>query len=229
MLIATREFRLYKESLRLDPVQKNLIIGSLFGDGNLRFVSKNREATFIVDHGYKQKDYVLWKYDVMKDWVLTEPKVIERLYHKDPSRKLTSFRFSTISHPELTFWYNIFYKNGRKIIPENVAEILKLPLSLAVWFMDDGNKNKQAVFLNTQQFSIEEQELLRNCLFVNFGLETTINKHWVFNGKQLYRIRINTKSTKKLYAMIKDFVLPSMQYKFPLFPVTTSPSLAVAR
>jgi len=154
----------------------------------------------------------------MRDWVLTEPKELTRIYHKDKIRKLKSFRFSTVSHSEFTDFYNLFYRNGVKIIPEKIKDILKSPFSLAVWLMDDGNKNHKAVFLNTQQFSKQEQEFLRECLLGNFGLESKINKHWVYKGKQLYRIRVDTKSTKRLYELVKDFLLPSMQYKFPLYP-----------
>ena len=213
-----QDLRLYKENLILSPIQKEFLIGTILGDGNLRFVNKNREVSFIADHGINQKEYVFWKYEIMKNWVLTEPKELIRIYHKDKSRKLRSFRFSTISHPEFTSLYNLFYKNGVKIIPDNIKDILKSPFSLAVWLMDDGNKNHQAVFLNTQQFSKNEPEILRECLAHNFDLKTTINKHWVYNGKQLYRIRVDTKSTRKLYELVKDFLLPSMRYKFPLYP-----------
>ncbi len=213
-----QDLRLYKENLILSPIQKEFLIGAILGDGNLRFVNKNREVSFIVDHGVNQKNYVFWKYEIMRNWVLTEPKELTRMYHKDKTRNLKSFRFSTISHPVFTSLYNLFYKNGIKIIPDNIKDVLKSPFSLAVWLMDDGNKNHQAVFLNTQQFSKNEQEILRECLANNFGLETTINKHWVYKGKQLYRIRVDTKSTRKLYELVKDFLLPSMQYKFPSYP-----------
>lgn len=212
------ELKEYKKSLKLISVQQDLLIGSLLGDGNLRFIRKNHEVSFIVDHSLKQKDYVMWKYRVMRDWVLTEPKTLIRVYHKDPQRNLTSIRFQTICHPEFTYWYKIFYRNGKKIVPENIKDILVSPLSLAIWFMDDGNKNHQAVFLNTQQFSLEEQKVLQECLLENFSLETTINKHWVYKRKQLYRIRVSTDSTKKLYYLIKDFLISSMRYKFPLYP-----------
>jgi len=220
-LALSRDLILYKKNIRLTPRQRNLLIGTILGDGNLRFVRKNREASFIVDHSITQKDYVFWKYEIMREFVLTEPKELVRIYHKDKSRLLRSSRFSTISHSEFTSLYELFYRNKIKIIPVNIGEILKSPLSLAIWFMDDGNKNHQSVFLNTQQFTLGEQEILRSCLRDNFGLESTINKHWLYKEKQLYRIRLNTVSTKKLYDLIYDLVLPSMRYKFPSFPVTT--------
>lgn len=217
-----RELKNYKKSLLLNSMQKELIIGSMLGDGNLRITGKNREANFIVDHSLVQKKYVLWKYGIMKEWVFTEPKIITRVYHKDTSRILSSLRFLSISHHEFSKWYHIFYKDRKKIIPLNINEILKSPLALAVWVMDDGNKNHNAVFLNTQQFTIEEQQLLVNCLKNNFGIEARINKHSMYGEKQLYRIRLTTPSTKMLYLLVQEFILPSMHYKFPFYiPVTT--------
>ena len=224
-LAVPQELKLYKMGAKINLYQKEFLIGTILGDGNLRFVGRNLEASLIIDHGLAQKDYVLWKYEIMKNWVLTEPKELNRAYHKDKSRTLKSLRFSTMSHHEFTSLYRTFYKDGVKIIPESIGELLTSPFSLAVWLMDDGNKNHQAVFLNTQQFSLQGQENLRKCLLDNFGLASTINKHWLFKGKQLYRIRIKTESTKRLFKMVKDFLLPSMRYKFPFFPVTTSPTL----
>jgi len=217
-----RESRGDKNSLRLNSIQRDLIVGSLLGDGNLRLMGRSIEASFVVDHSGRQKDYVLWKYEILKEFVNKEPRTVTRTYHKDTKRFLTSVRFQTLNHPEFTFWYEIFYQNGRKIIPENMGEILTSPLALAVWFMDDGNKNHQAIFLNTQQFQRNEQECLMKCLHDNFGLECTLNKHSVSKGKQLYRIRVDTRSTKVFSGLVKNHLLPSMRYKIPFVPVTTS-------
>lgn len=213
-----RELKIYKKSLLLKDKQKELIIGSMLGDGNLRITGGNREANFIVDHSLAQKEYVVWKYNIMKEWVLTQPKIVTRVYHKDNRKILNSLRFISISHSEFTNWYNIFYKNGKKIIPVNIDKILKSPLALAVWIMDDGNKNHNALVLNTQQFTMKEQRILVDCLKNNFGLEARINKHWMFNGKQLYRLRLTTVSTKTMYELVQKFIIPSMCYKFPLYP-----------
>lgn len=181
-------------------------------------MGRSTEASFALDHSEVQKEYVLWKYERLREWVTTEPKVLTRSYHKDRTRQLASFRFQTLSHPEFTHWYKLFYPNGVKAIPENVDDILVSPLSLAVWFMDDGNKNHKAVFLNTQQFQKTDQERLLSCLRKNFGLEGTLNKHSAYNGKQLYRIRVDTASTRRLSTLIGHYLLPSLKYKIPVCP-----------
>lgn len=217
MVLRGKKLQEYKKNLVLSQKQRNFLIGSLLGDGNMRIPGRNIDANFIAAHGGNQKDYVWWKYSLLKEWTLTPPKKSIRRYHKDKTRTLTSWRFLTISHSQLTEIYRIFYRDGKKIIPEEVEELLISPFSLAVWVMDDGNKNRDALFLNTQNFSLRDQKRLCKCLKNNFGLETTINKHSVSNKKQLYRIRINTDSTGKLYYLIQKYLLPSMRYKLP-FP-----------
>lgn len=222
MYLRGKKLQLYKRSLNLSKFQRDVVIGSILGDGNLRIPGRSKEANFIADHSVAQNDYVFWKYNCLKEFVLTEPKIVRRIYHKDRERITESIRFLTVSHPEFTDLYRIFYRNQEKTIPENVQELVNSPVTLAVWIMDDGNRNHKAVFLNTQQFPVEQQMILQKCLFTNFGLETTLNKHWFYKGKQFYRIRFTTHATRKLYALVKDWIMPSLRYKFPLYPVTTA-------
>jgi hypothetical protein len=107
---------------------------------------------------------------------------------------------------------DIFYKNKKKCIPDLNLD----PMMLAVWFMDDGSRcNKSNVYLNTQQFSKEDQYKLLGFL-EKVGLEGTLNK-----DKQYFRIRFKTSSIPKLFGMIKQFIIPSMKYKLGYDPVET--------
>ncbi|MBU1292245.1 hypothetical protein KKH07_02065 [Patescibacteria group bacterium] len=217
MFLKGKKLQQYKDNLVLSKKQREFIIGSLLGDGSMRIPGHNVNANFIAAHSEKQKDYVLWKYSLLKEWVLTSPRKSIRKYHKDKTRNLVSWRFLTLSHPQFTDIYNTFYRNNKKIVPDNIKELLVSPFSLAVWVMDDGNRNQNALFLNTQGFLLQEQERLCKCLKENFGLGATINKHSVYNKRQLYRIRINTVSTRKLYYLVQKYLLSSMCYKIP-FP-----------
>ena len=202
----------------LTKEENDILIGSLLGDGCLRIMGRCKFPAFSVSHSEGQKDYVFWKHEKLKKWIKTPPWREERVYHKDRSRKTFSWRFQTLSNEVFSDMYNTFYKNGKKIIPENIELLLKdSPLALAVWFMDDGNKNHQAVFLNTQSFSLDEQQKLCQMLFKIYGFEATINKHGKSKGIELYRIRINTESTRKLKTVVKNYLLPQFYYKIPNF------------
>jgi hypothetical protein len=209
----------YKQRLVLRPEQHHLMVGLLLGDGNLRYPGRSHHANLTVDHGEVQKEYVWYKYELLKEWVLTPPSRVLRIYHKDPSRILGSWRFSTISHPAFTAYHRLFYRDGIKTIPDNIGDLVTHPLTLAVWLMDDGNKNKDVLFLSTESFSIQEQNRLRSCLWERFQIESTLNFHSQSNGQDLYRIRMTREGSKKAAELVAPYILPSLIYKFSAIPL----------
>jgi LAGLIDADG DNA endonuclease family len=191
----------------LKSAQKAILIGSLLGDGTLRRQGNRLNALLEVNHAYKHKAYVDWKWKHFNEYVLSPPKA-----RKGKGTRI-AYRFTTRSLPLFTAYYEWLYINGRKCIPND----LKLdPLSLAVWFMDDGTKIRSAFYLNTQQFSLKEQEFLRDLLLKTFGLKSALNR-----DKTYFRIRITTESTLKMQRIIEPYIIPCMRYKLIDDPVTT--------
>ena len=74
--------------------------------------------------------------------------------------------------------------------------------------MDDGSRSGGSVYLNTQQFSIEDQTKLQKLLLNQFGISSNLNK-----DKEYIRIRVKTADAKKFCDIIREFVPRSMQYK----------------
>lgn len=201
----------------LTKEENDILAGSLLGDGSLRIIGRGKFPVFSVAHGEGQRDYLFWKYEKLKRWIKTSPWREERVYHRDKTRKTISWRFQTTSNGVFNDLHNSFYRDGKKIIPENIKELLSSPLTLAIWLMDDGNKNHNAVFLNTQSFSLDEQKQLSQILHDIYGLQATINSHSYSKGIELFRIRINIASTRKLKDIIADYLLPQFYYKIPNF------------
>ncbi len=186
----------------LTQTQKSIIIGSILGDGYLRVIKKRKNAFLEINHSYKQKDYVDWKFNNLKSIVKSPPKF------RVGNEGRTAYRFYTRQLPVLTELFYNFYEKKVKIIPKN----LKLdPLVIAVWFMDDGSKCRTSdVYLNTQQFDIESQRRLIVYLKY-FNLETKLNK-----DKSYYRLRFIKSSLPKLRNLINKYIIPSMRYKIEL-------------
>ncbi len=103
----------------------------------------------------------------------------------------------------------MFYLNGKKIIPTNIYEYLKDPITLTVWFMDDGNIKGISYNLNTQSYSQKENILLANCMTSIYGLEVRLER----NHKKYFRLYIPGTSARILADIIKPYIIPSMQYK----------------
>ena len=174
-------------------------MGCLLGDGSLR---RKQNTLLEINHSYKQKDYVFWLYSKFKDCVFTPPKIRVNGFNRN------SYRFTTRSLEALNEFYEDFYPNLQKTLPKN----LKLnPLSLAVWFMDDGSKSRNTVYMNTQQFYIQEQKYLLSLLDRYFSIKATLNK-----DKSYFRIRIRSSSMKIFRDLVSPYIIESMRYKLPL-------------
>ena len=146
----------YKNSLVLTKYQQDILIGLILGDANIRILKKEAFLTF--SHGEKQYKYLFWKYEMFHNWVLSKPRREIRKYYKNPQNNLVSWRFSTVSHPIVTRYFNLFYPHGKKVIPKQFDKILVSPLALAVWYMDDGSRKPygKGAFLHTQSFSLTD-------------------------------------------------------------------------
>lgn len=165
----------------------------------MRKLKGRKEAFLEVNHSLKAKDYVDWKYKVLKNICKSEPKI--RKIGKDRM----GYRFFTRQHPEISRLYEIFYPRGRKEIPKGFELDF---LSLAVWFMDDGSRTKKNdIYLNSQQFNLKSQRRLLHALRM-LKIRGRLNK-----DKKYYRIRILKESIPYFIAKIEPFVIPAMRYK----------------
>jgi hypothetical protein len=193
---------------RLNQFQKSVIIGTVLGDGYLRIVPGRQNAFLEINHAASQREYVMWKYDVLKGIRAGAPKV--RYGHE--SRQ--AIRFHTRQSQELTQLRTRFYRGKVKIIPNDLALD---PVMLAVWFMDDGSRCRESdVYLNTQQFNAKSQQILIQALS-KLGLESALNK-----DKEYLRIRFLKSSIPRFFEIIKPYIIPSMQYKIGLESVETT-------
>lgn len=129
------------------------------------------------------------------------------------NKEYSSLTLRTKSLPLFTEYYNLFYYNGVKVIPNNIGDLLT-PLGLAHWIMQDGSYHKvsKGVALCTDSFTKDEVELLRSVLQEKFNLSCTIQKA---PGKILnrFRIYISAKSLPVLRKLVQSNFHPSMLYK----------------
>ena len=191
----------------LTKLQKSILIGSILGDGYVRILPRSTNAILEINHSFRQKEYVDWKYASLKEICASPPKI-----RKGNGNRI-AYRFYTKQLPEITKLYALFYREKNKIIPDN----LKIDeISLAVWYMDDGGRcGSSNYYLNTQQFSPSDQQKLLE-LLKNFGLEASLNK-----DKKYSRIRFHISSVPKLKNLIGTILISSMKYKLGYDPVET--------
>lgn len=184
--------------------KQHVIIGSILGDGSISATGSGKNFRFEVRHSAKQKEYLQWKYKILKSIVPTPPDYYERT---------NSWRFRTISLPEFKELRKLFYQGRRKIVPDKLEYIFDHPSILAVWYMDDGNLRREygkiyGCMLNSQSFSYLENEKLSAFLHQHYGLRSTLQRN---HGK--YRLYFGADSWQKLCTIVTPYAPLAMRYK----------------
>lgn len=193
------------KKLKFSDYQRAVIIGSVLGDGCLCENWSKTNYRLLITQNIGQKDYILWKFSILKDFILSEPR-----YYK----RTNSLTIRTISHPELTELRSLFYQGRKKIIPSNIAEFIRDPVTVAVWFMDDGNAAKRlgsvvrAFNLNTQSFTLAENKLLLKAFNNIWQIHPSINMNHGYP-----RLYIGINDALKFVKIVKPYILPQMKYK----------------
>lgn len=185
---------------------EDVVIGTILGDGCLERNWKN--VRLRIDHSETQQSLVRWKYIELKELSPSNPKRVE-VFDKRTEKVYVSYRFLTQTTEKLNNYFSLFY-GERKQIPKEISKLLTSPLSLAVWYMDDGGRRNdcRSGYLNTQSFAIDEVNLLRECLESNFDIQTKI--HF---AAQRPRIYISQNQFEKFCDLIRPFIIPDLQYK----------------
>ena len=199
-----------KQFITVENRQMEILAGSLLGDA---YISKR--GAIQIEQGENQKDYLLWKYKKLKS--ITSGK-ISRVFRKKKNGLITSsYRF--FSKQYFRPWRTSMYRSGRKIIPPFVLDLIT-PLSLAVWYMDDGSKkNNYSIIISTDGFSVVSLKKLRAMLQEKWFIDTRIAIKTTA-GKKYRRLTIGSYDLVKFFKLIRPYIIPSMKYKIS-DPVTT--------
>lgn len=200
----------------LSQQQKDLIVGTLLGDGNLQTFNGNTWRYRAI-HKAAHEPYIFHKYQILKEYCDSPPKYSTFV---DPRTKsvYSRFTFQTLVMSDLRYYGTLFYHQDanfswKKKIPKNIANLLT-PQSLAYWYMDNGalkwRGKSNAVRLCTDSFSTSEIMLLKKVLEEKFLLKVSVQKK-----DDIQRLSISEESYAKLKNLILPYLIPSMYYKFP--------------
>lgn len=212
----SKKIETYKKSLKLTKRQREILIGTLLGDGHLETLNNGRTFRLKIEHSIKQKEYVDWLYEELKNWTTSLPRERTKLVTlpQGTNYQSTSYGFTTYSHGALRFYAHQFYsKEGKKIIPKMISHLLT-PLSLAIWFMDDGSwksKTHHTFIFHTVGYQRAELERLLRVLDMRFAIKAILHKQ----KEKYWRVYINSESAERLQKYIEPYMcdISSMHYK----------------
>jgi hypothetical protein len=196
----------------LSAEKKDILVGLLLGDGFSQKPKGCVNTIFRFEQGLVHKDYLVHLYEIFKDYCSILPTIRNLKPQKGTGKIYSSIYFYTYLLPCFNPLYELFYPNGKKIVPLNIAELLT-PLGLCYWIADDGSwdKNKKFVVLCTDSFTLLEVELLIESLNSKWNLKCYKCKQG--NG---YRIIIPSYSVPILQELLAQNMPTMMKYKIGL-------------
>ena len=209
------------DNITITDLQKQMIFGSLLGD---MCIWKQRSGVrcrmarpeLRISHSTKQRDYVMWKYEILKNIARKEP--YEFIQKTGFGAGFGSCRFETRSLNCLEPIYSVVIgKDGKKHVTQEWLDQITNPIALATWYMDDGSKGSGfrikpwfAMGLATEQEVNIVQEWLRN----TWGIETNYNRATGYYNDNTYAIlSITLGYREKFIQLIKPYIIPTMEYK----------------
>jgi hypothetical protein len=156
-------------------LQKEVLEGLMLGDGCLYRRRPTHTPYLKVSRATRDLGYLEWTADFFKDFmarpVSSGSRCDARTGNTYYGSSLTTRRCKVFREP-----YERWYGSGMKRVPKDV---LLTPVSMAVWFADDGNVRstyaswRLQLKLSTQGFPPEDTEYLHNLLEARFGTSWT--------------------------------------------------------
>jgi len=207
----------------LNEDQKQIALGSLMGDACVgrnrprlkKYSRTNARLRFV--HGNKQKEYLEWKLGQFSEYSHQKNVHENKLcgFAKKPT-----YSFNTITSAQFNRLEETVCTDGKKMVTDSWLNKLT-PLSMAIWFCDDGSLNRidtqkgksNYVTLHTQGFSYEENYLIQQWLKDRWDVNASITK--VKNG--LFRLNLSKEGSLKFLKLISEYVPICMQYKLKKF------------
>ena len=190
----------------------DVMIGLLLSDGSLERTSSTSGVRLSISFSEKHKEYLEFLYKLYEPYINTKPALI-KVYNKKTDSYNNVLKFKTLTLPQLIYYYELFYVEGKKLIPSNVEDLIT-PVGLAHLIMGDGNLKQpdKIIRIYTNSFTKKDVELLALAIINKFNIKTRV----VHDRNNQYIITISKSELPKVNSLIKDHLHPSMFYKIDL-------------
>lgn len=195
--------RLTKQMPTLTDLQKQVLIGSLLGDGTMNSPGP-LSARFSETHCLAQEGYLQWKAGILGEH-------ISCFFDSDKTDKETGKvypgrGFITHASTHLRPLYDLFYGTGQRVFPSSIHTLMT-PLVLAVWFMDDGTASGYHPRI---AFGLDDTSLMRITRALRkIGLSPTI--HGDDGDKAIHF----PGQSEVFYTIVGPHIPECMKYKLP--------------
>ena len=112
-----------RTNFNLDDFLKEVLIGNILGDIHMRRFSNTSNTRLIFRQGSKNSDYLLHLYELFKKYTLKGPS-ITTIVNKETEKSRNNLSFATLALPCFNDFYNLFYFENQKRVPNNISKYL---------------------------------------------------------------------------------------------------------
>lgn len=201
---------------KFNKESRNLLIAMLLGDGTI-----SNNYVFKLSHGYKQKEYLEWKINLLNEYGIKNNGLKEYTskcgYNVD---KIVYYSQIKVI-PFIKLLRRIVYTPYKNYSSRKLLNRLN-PLGIAIWYMDDGHINIRKTGNKIHGFYIKIATCLSkeyNQIIIDYFKEVWNISFYQFKegkpGKNTYSLCCGTQEGMKFIELIKPYVesCPSMLYK----------------
>jgi hypothetical protein len=207
----------------LTKEQRDLVFGTLLGDGNLQTETDGRTWRYRALHKQEHAEYLEHKYLVMRSHCSTGP-IYGQVFDERTGKIYYRTYLNTMVHSDFLVFGNMFYVYDKKLrkmvkrVPTSqVLDKFLTERALAYMYMDDGALkwlgHSNAMRICTESFPPDDVTRLRNVLFKKYNIVTTQSKKTrdgVYVGD---RVLIPEKSSAAFRDLIKPYLVDCMKSK----------------
>jgi hypothetical protein len=112
--------KLERDKFHLDSHLKEILIGNILGDVYMIRFSKKSNTRIIFRQGSKNSDYLFYLFE---KFTLKRPSVTTIL-NKEANKSRSNISVATLALPCFNKFYELFYINGKKVVPKDIANYL---------------------------------------------------------------------------------------------------------
>ena len=195
-------------------LNKRLYAYAMF-DGHLMYPGDSANACLVVNMLQENEDYIDKVIETLEEVPVGFNKSLPAIYTKDGHNRKQQIRLQSKNHPILTKIQQRIYIEGRKVVDPHMLTMMDEEM-LAIAFMADGSRYVDKRWagatpsyrLHLNNLSYGDLMLIKSSLKGKFGLEINTRK----KGMK-YDLAVPNFHSPLFEEIVKDFVLPSFQYK----------------
>lgn len=191
------------QTIPLSDRCREVILGSLLGDGSLKIAKGYKNARLTIRHSIVQEEYLRWKAEELQEIASTGSIQLQKPDGFSANKKIS---FQSRALPQLTVIHRKAYEDNQLRIKRSWLNHMT-ELSLLVWWLDDGSiiaNGRKGVFC-TESFDLTAHRILQRYLKVVWGISTTVGNHWCaakHSDEQKHRLYLNNSELRKLFRLI---------------------------